>query len=168
MDCFIDSIGLSYCAGETPPVSGLYLNSLPGISIESLDKSADSEQVTYRGVFNDIQTLANAQFRLNILGHMHKCFALDTGCDYDALICENTELLYQAWWYLLGVHTMTFRLASDRLNWFTTVSREEAKELRGMFHVEYEEALKASVLLMDTTSCCIVCSPSPKRVTWLP
>ena len=48
LNCFIDYIGLSYCSGVyEQPGSGLYLNSLPGISIESIDKIADSEQITY-------------------------------------------------------------------------------------------------------------------------
>lgn len=167
MDCFIDSVGLQYCQGETP-ASGLYLNSLPGISIESIDKIADSDQVTYLGVFADVQTNAKAQFRLDILTELNKCYRLNKDCDYDTLICDNTDVLYQAWKYLLGVHVMMFRQASDRLNWFTTVSLEDAKTLQGLYQNSYEESLQQGIKLMDTSECCMKCEPSPKRVVWMP
>lgn len=168
MDCFIDSIGLLYCSGETAPVSGLYLNTLPGISVEGMDSVADSEQVTYLGVYSDVQKVALSQFRLDLLHQIHSCYSLNTDCDYDELICANKELLYRAWWYLLGVHSMAFRLASDRLNWFTTVSRDDAKGLQAVFQVEYEKSMQQAALLFDTGDCCMPCNPSPKRAVWLP
>lgn len=168
MDCFVDSVGLQFCSGDTAPASGLYLNSLPGLSIEAIDKIADSEQVTYLGVYADVQTNANAQFRLDILTELHKCYRLNKDCDYDALICDNTDVLYQAWKYLLGVHVMLFRQTSNRLNWFTTVTLEDAKVLQALYQDKYEEALKQAVLLIDTSECCLRCDPLPKRVVWLP
>lgn len=168
MDCFVDSVGLQFCQGSETPVSGLYLNSLPGISIESIDKIADSEQITYLGVFEDVQTNAKAQFRLDIMTELHKCYRLNKDCDYNTLICDNTEVLYQAWKYLLGVHVMLFRQASDRLNWFTTVSLEDAKALQDRYQVEYEASLNQGVQLMDTSECCMKCDPMPRRIVWLP
>lgn len=156
IDCFIDSIGLQACPGQTP-ASGLYLNSLPGLSIEAIDNIADSDQVTYLGVYADVQKNALAQFNLNVRAEIGKCYTVNKDCDYSALICENAELLYQAWMYLLGVHVMVFRRYSPRLNWFTTVSLEDAKELQGMYQAEYEVSLKAAVALMDISSCELCC-----------
>jgi hypothetical protein len=167
MDCFINHIGLKYCGNETPP-SGIFLNSLPGISIENMDKIADSEQITYMGVWNDVQTEALAQFRLDVIAEIRKCYKLEPECDYDTMICDNVDELTQAWKYLLGVTLMIYRLTSDRVNQWTTIQRDEARELKDFYQVEYEKALKQGVLLMDTSECCLQCQPNPSVVTWLP
>lgn len=170
MQCFINHIGLSYCAGGVydTPASGIFLNSLPGISIENIDKIADSEQVTYIGVWNDVQGFALAQFRLDVINEMRKCFQLNKTCDYDALICDNIDELTLAWKYLLGVSLMIFRLTSDRVNRWTTVDRTQAQELRDFYTVEYQKALSQGVLLMDTDECCLKCEGNPSVVTYLP
>lgn len=170
MLCFIDHIGLSYCTRGVydTPASGIYLNSLPGISIESIDKIADSEQVTYLGVWADVQRFALAQFKLDVMNQIKKCYQLNRECDYDELICNNIDELTLAWKYLLGVSLMIFRLNSDRINKYTTVTRDEAKELRDFYQVEYEKALHQAVLLMDMEECCFQCDSNPSTVTWLP
>lgn len=169
MTCFIDHVGLLYCGpavyDEHP---GGYLNQLPGISIENIDKIADSEQVTYLGVWDDVQKFALAQFRLDVINEMNKCYQLSKECDYDALICENITELTLAWKYLLGVSLMIFRLTSDRVNRWTTIGRDEAKELRDFYQVEYETALKQGVLLMNTESCDLCCGGNPQYVIMLP
>lgn len=170
LTCFIDYIGLSYC--ETGvyqvPASGIYLNSLPGINIESIDKIANSEEVTYLGVWANVQSSAVAQFRLDVINEMTKCYKLNKDCVYDDLICENIEELSLAWKYILGVWLMIFRLTSDRVNRWTTVDREQAKELKDFYQLEYEKALKQGVQLMNTDSCCLQCESNPSVVVWLP
>lgn len=170
MQCFIDHIGLIYCTGGgyTAPDSGIYINSLPGISIENTDKIADSEQVTYLGVWDDVQKFALAQFRLDVMNELRNCYQLNRDCDYDAMICDNIDELTLAWKYLLGVSLMIFRLNSDRVNRYTTIGRDEAKELRDFYMLEYQKALKQGVLLMDTDECCLQCESNPSVVTWLP
>lgn len=170
MDCFLNYIGLSYCTGGVydSPASGIYLNSLPGISIENIDKIADSEQVSYLGVWDDVQKTALAQFKLDVMAELNKCYKLNRTCDYNELICDNIEELTQAWKFLLGVTLMLFRLNSDRINRWTTIGRDEAKELRDFYQIEYEKALHQGVLLMDTDACCLNCESNPAVVTWLP
>lgn len=170
MTCFIDYIGLSYCTVGVyeQPASGIYLNSLPGISIENIDKIADSEQISYLGVWDDVQKFALAQFRLDVINEIKKCYALNKDCDYDAMICDNLEELTVAWKYLLGVSMMIFRITSDRINRWTTIGRDEAKELQAFYQAEYEKALHQGVLLMDTDECCLKCESNPSVVTWLP
>jgi hypothetical protein len=170
MTCFIDHIGLAYCEPGVYniPSSGIYLKSLPGISIESIDKIADSEQVTYLGVWDDVQTSALAQFKLDVINEMANCYQISKDCDYDALICENIEELTLAWKYLLGVWLMIFRLSTDRLNFFTTIDREQARELKDFYQLEYEKSLKQGVQLMNTDSCKLCCGGNPQVVTWLP
>lgn len=169
MDCWTDYIGLNYCSGayDSPP-SGIYLNSLPGISIQSIDAIADSEQITYLGVWEDVQQSAVAQFRIDIISELNKCFKLSRDCDYTTMICDNQDVLVQAWKYLLGVHLMIFRLNSDRLNRYTTVDKKQAAELRDYYQLEYEKALKQGVLLMDTTSCCMTCEGNPATIYVMP
>lgn len=169
LSCLIDYIGLSYCAGiYEQPASGIYLNSLPGISIQSIDAIADSEQITYLGVWADVQNSASDQFRIDVISELNKCFKLDRECDYDTMICENRDTLIQAWKYSLGVWLMIFRLNTDRLNRYTTVDKKQAQELKDFFQVEYEKALSQAVKLMDTTSCCMDCGGNPESVYQLP
>lgn len=54
MDCLDNLIGLRYC-GVAEPESDLYINDLPGISIKSIDKIANDEQVTFFEVWNQVQ-----------------------------------------------------------------------------------------------------------------
>lgn len=170
LTCFIGHIGLSYCDRGIYDVatSGIYLNSLPGINIQSIDQIADSEQETYLGVWDDVQASAVAQFRLEVINEITKCYKLNNDCVYDDLICENIDELTLAWKYLLGVWLMSFRIYSDRINKYTTVRREEAKELQVFYQVEYEKALMQGVQLMNTESCCLQCSSDPEVVVWLP
>lgn len=57
MNCLIDFIGLHSCKASEPE-SGLFINSLPGINLENIDKLADAEQVTYKKVWEDVQLRA--------------------------------------------------------------------------------------------------------------
>lgn len=169
MGCFNDYIGLSLCAGAYDvPASGIYINSLPGLNIESIDKVADQEQINYLGVWEDVQINAEAQFRIDVIAEMMKCYKLNCDCDYDALICENQEVLTQSWKYLLGIWLLVFRINSNRLNRFTTVDITQAKELKDFYQVEYEKFLHQSVLCMDISSCDLCCGGNPEIITWLP
>ena len=170
MQCFIDYIGLSLCAGAyTAPASGIYLNSLPGLNIESIDKVADQEQVNYIGVWQDAQANALQQFRLDILTGIQGCYKIDTDCDYDAMICDNQDVFVQSWKYLLGVWILMYRINSNRMNRFTTVSVDQAKELKDYYISEYEKFLKQAILVMDISSCDLCCGgQNPTVVTYLP
>lgn len=169
LTCLIDYIGFTNCVGVyEAPESGLYINSLPGISLESIDKIADSEQVTYKGVWADAQTEAAVRFRVDFITEVTKCYQINTECDYDAMICANKELLVNAWRYLLGNQLMIFRLYTPRLNRFTTIDKEDAAELRDLYHVEYEKALSQAVKLIDVSSCELCCGGNPETVVWLP
>lgn len=169
MTCFQDYIGLSYCGGvyEQPP-SGIYLNSLPGISIQNIDAIAEQEQMTYMGVWQDVQSSAIAQFRIDVIAEMNKCFQLNRQCDYTSLICDNRDILVQSWKYCLAVWLLYFRLNTDRLNQYTTVDRKQAEELIAFYQVEYEKALAQGVRLMDTEECCLECGGNPEIVYMLP
>jgi hypothetical protein len=57
MDCLKDYIGIKGY-GSQEPLSGLYINQLPGITLESIDKIADKDQGNFTGVWDDVQTRA--------------------------------------------------------------------------------------------------------------
>lgn len=61
MECLTNYIGIRHCSQEEPE-SGLYINNLPGMSTELVDKIANSEQITFLGVWEDVQKRAIGRF----------------------------------------------------------------------------------------------------------
>lgn len=170
IECLRGYIGLTHCSGgayETPE-SGMFINSLPGITLESIDKIADSEQTTYLGVWADVQETASARFRLLFINELNKCFKLNKECDYNVMVCENLEILTIAWSYLLANQLMIERIYSPRLNRYTTIGLEEARELKDHYQVEFENALKLAVTLVDISGCELCCSGNPTTVLYMP
>lgn len=167
MDCLRDYIGLKICGNESS-ASAMYINSLPGISLESIEKIADSEQISYAGVWRDVQDEAAARFYIDVVTELTKCFSLNPYCDYEEIICDNKLKLANAWRYLLGNQLMIFRLYTSRLNRFTTIDLDQAAELRDFYQVEYEKALAQSVQVIDVSSCELCCGGNPETVYMLP
>lgn len=167
MECLTGYIGIKVCGTETSE-SGLFINSLPGISLESIDKIADSEQITYAGVWNDVQAEAAARFYIDVVSAISECYSINPYCDYEEIICNNKLKLANAWRYLLGNQLMIFRLYTTRLNRFTTVDAEKAQELKDFYQLEYEKALAQAVKIIDVSSCELCCGGNPETVTWLP
>lgn len=169
MECLINYIGLQVCVNQEPSESGLYINGLPGITLESIDKIATADQITYAGVWRDAQNEASITFLQDFKEALNNCYTLSRHCDYEDMICDNLEHLTTAWRYLLGIQLMLYRIYSTRLNRFTTVGLEEAKELLAVYQARYEAALKKAISLIDVSSCCqIECTNNPQRIEWLP
>lgn len=166
-NCFIDYIGIKACEGQEVPEGG-WINSLPGITLESIDRIATEDQTTYLGVWEDVQAEAFTIFESDFMAEVNRCFELNAYCDYDTLMCNNRRRLLQPWKYLLGSQLMIFRLYSSRLNRFTTIGIKEATELRDYYHVEYKSALTLAMKLVDIGDCEMCCTGDPKVVTWLP
>lgn len=167
MDCLIDYIGLKIC-GDESSASGLFINSLPGISLESIDNIANADQITFAGVWRDVQIEAASRFFVDFINEVTKCYTLQPYCDYEAIICDNKARLAVAWKYLLGSQIMQFRLYTTRLNRFTTVDLKDADKLNAMYTFEYEKALALAARIVDVSSCQACCSGNPETVTWLP
>lgn len=169
MQCFVNYIGLSQCAGAyDAPASGVYINTLPGLQLEMLDKIATQEQVTYMGLWEDVQTNALPDFKIDVMAEIRKCYELDCDCDYEAMICDNIEVLTQAWKYKLAIWLLTYRINSNRLNRYTTIDIPQAKELLEHYQVAYEQALEVAVKCMDISSCELCCGGTIQTVTYLP
>jgi hypothetical protein len=77
MTCLNDYIGISGC-GATSPASGLFINSLPGISIKAVTQLADAEQATYLGVWSDVQVRAQARLAMDIRSRLSKRYKIKT------------------------------------------------------------------------------------------
>lgn len=64
--CLDNYIGLKNC-GLPVPTSGKYVNTLPSISTELADKIANSEQLSFKGVWDEIKERAFVKFRNDII-----------------------------------------------------------------------------------------------------
>jgi len=91
------------------------------------------------------------------------------GCSYDDAVCTNRLLFAEAFWYLLGIEFMTERMFSERVNYYTQVQREEAKELLDLYNVRYEEALKNALGgLKFECDACLECNSQVQVFTQVP
>lgn len=75
MECLRNYIGVLGC-GAPVPTSGKYLNGLPGISLESIEKLANDEQKNFLGVFKDVQERALSKFQIEVIQKFSKEFRL--------------------------------------------------------------------------------------------
>ncbi len=75
MNCLIDYIGLRPC-GYSLSASGMYLDQLPGIDIANIDALADSEQISYQGLWNDLQATASDTFTEDIISEFNKRYQI--------------------------------------------------------------------------------------------
>lgn len=75
LSCFNDYIGLLGC-GSSEPHSGIYLNSLPGITTELLDLVASREQLNYTKVWSDVQLRAVMQIKSEVRRKLQKKYSL--------------------------------------------------------------------------------------------
>lgn len=94
MDCLIDYVGIQGC-GASSPASGFFLNSLPGISIKSIEALADSEKKTYLAVWENIQTRCAKRMQAEVHAAFAKRYKLksvtqniNTGRLIDATVTE--------------------------------------------------------------------------------
>lgn len=150
MDCLKGYIGMSESVGEAE--SGLYLNALPGISMNSIDKIADCDQKDYEGVFKDVEQRSILKFRTLFTRELNQCFRISKRDIVECLICENRELLAVPLWYLMGAEFMLERKDSERTNKFTTVGKKGAKETYEEFMETFESELRTAVAGIDINS----------------
>jgi hypothetical protein len=91
LNCLVDHIGIEGCSQETP-VSNLYINRLPGIELEAIDKIATHDQENFQGVWSDIQERGVRRFRNEVIRQFNKRYKLKTitqSVDIEKLI--NTD-----------------------------------------------------------------------------
>jgi hypothetical protein len=94
---------------------------------------------------------------------------ITVGCEYDAAVCSNRLLFAEAYWYLLGIEFMTERLFSERVNFLTTLRKEEAKELLDIYTIRYEEAINNAITgLKFSCDACLECDSLSTVITRIP
>lgn len=72
MNCLISNfIGILGC-NRPSPASGLYINSLPGMSVKSFSMLTTEEKPTYLNVWDDIQLRAVKKFQTDVYGELNK------------------------------------------------------------------------------------------------
>lgn len=76
-------------------------------------------------------------------------------CSYDAVICQNREVFKRALLYAMGIEAMRELLSSDRINGYTTIGRQEAKDNITAWTTDYTTALFNAVdgLSVDGGNC---------------
>lgn len=171
MKCLIDYIGIKICQdADAVCDSGIYINTLPGISLEMIEKTATEDQRNYAGLWADVQAEAWNIFVVDFIEAISDCYELTKKCNYEALICENKRIVVNAWRYLLGAQLMIYRKNTTRLNKFTTVEEDKVGELIDWYQANYEKSLAQAVKLcnIDSCKCVLVMDPKPKSVAWIP
>jgi len=101
MECLENYIGIIGCNSASAE-SGVYINSLPGISIEVAQKIADAEQITYLNAWTDITARAIRRFKTDVVNNLKKRFRLNiiskfinTGKELDTTVVTAAAVDYR-------------------------------------------------------------------------
>ena len=129
--------------------SGLYLDTLPDVTLNLLDKLTDSDDSDTSELWARIEDRGIKKFRTLFINAVNKCHKISNITIIDCIIESNYELLGIALWYLLGSELMFERINSSRLNRFTTIDKAKARELRDAFLEEFQDELTAAVNSID-------------------
>lgn len=144
LECLIGYIGIKACSQDIVPESGLYINQLAGINLDAVEKIADREQVTFAGVWRDIESRAIRKLQKDFTRAFkakYSSLCCKDDCSIDDIICWLRDDLSDALLYLIGSELMVESLYSPRINIRTTINRESIAELRDFYQTEYENAL---------------------------
>lgn len=71
MNCLNDYIGILGCNSSTP-ASGLFINSLPGMTVKAFDRLTTEEKPTYINIWDDIQLRAQKKFKQDVYSELNK------------------------------------------------------------------------------------------------
>ena len=172
MDCLNNRIGILGCDAPTTGVQ-LYINQLPGISIENISALADDEQKTFLGVWNDVVLRAMKKFEILVKAKLNQCYKITDKTIIACLVCEKVDLFDVALWYLHGAELMIERTSTDTLSQFTTIDLDKAEKLKADFYMEFQAALEDAVQSInpadsDCIDSCLECNGVVKWVTQLP
>jgi hypothetical protein len=173
MLCLKDRIGIKGCGVTYTVTPQLYINSLPGVTLEMIDALANDEQETFIGLWNDVVLRTMKRFELAVKAKLNQCYKLTDKTVVECLICEKKELFDAALWYLHGVELMIERTSTDEMNRYTTIDLDKAERLKQDFFIEFESSLSDAVNSMqpsdsDCLTGCLECNDSIKWVMQTP
>lgn len=170
MDCLQNRIGILGCDA---PTGELFINQLPGISIQNMEALADDEQETFLGVWRDVSLRAMKKFEILVKAKLNQCYKLTDKTVVECLVCEKKELFDVALWYLHGAELMIERTSTDIMSQYTTIDLDKAERLKAEYFAEFQAALDDAVNSMnpkdsDCITGCLECNDAVKWVTQIP
>lgn len=170
--CLDNIIGILGC-GTPSEDTILFINQLPGVSLEMIDSLADDEQESFMGVWEDVKLRAKLKFVLAVKAELNKCYKINSDTVAECLICEHSKKLAVSLWYLMGTELMIERTSSSRLNRYTTIDLDQAKELKSEFYVEFQACLKDAIgsinpVESDCVEGCLDCNEDIRFVEQTP
>lgn len=184
MNCLTNRIGIKGCGAPStpadpeadPPVVGLpilFINSLPGVTLEKIDSLVNDEQETFLGLWNDIVLRTMKKFEVLVKAKINQCYKITDKTIIECLVCEKKELFDVAIWYLHGTELMIEITSTDVMNRYTTIDIEKAERLKEEYYTEFTAALNDAVTGLDPTDSdcitgCVECNDAVKFVTQLP
>ena len=127
--------------------SGLYVDSLPDISVQVLEDIARGIEEANE-TWSRIEERGILKFRTLFIAEVNKCHKVSDISLCECLILSNKEVLATSLWYLLGAEVMLTRKASSRIN-AATIDRSKSKELRAYFEDQFEKELSTAVASID-------------------
>lgn len=168
MQCLVNRIGISGCDASSQGVQ-LYINQLPGVSLENIEALADDEQETYLGLWADIVLRTMKKFEILVKAKLNQCYKLTDKTVVECLICEKKELFDVALWYLHGTELMIERTSTDEMSRFTTIELEKAERLKEEFYGEFQSALNDAVqgISPEDSDCVVSCLQCNDPVRWV-
>lgn len=130
------------------PPSGLFINRDLPISLEEIDKIADSEQETFLGLWDELQDRAIKKFINRVKAGYKELFGI---CFLDDdWFCDNRVKLAHALLYYLGMEIMIEKIYSTRINRYTrSFDIRRAQEMRADFQAEFYIQLKDALELIN-------------------
>ena len=74
LDCLNNYIGLDAGCSTVTPISGMFVNSLPGISLKRLAGLSNLEQEDFQGLFDEVYARSLIQLKADVLSKMQKSY----------------------------------------------------------------------------------------------
>jgi hypothetical protein len=87
-------------------------------------------------------------------------------CTFDNLICNNISTFETALLYCLGTELMFEKMYSNRLNEYTLLNKEKAKEMMQHFYDEYKAELQTAIngINLNLNDFCLECNAPIRHV----
>ena len=148
LNCLTGYVGITTCTDEEPG-SGLFIDSLPGVSPEMLQAIAEPNTPDYISEWSKIEHRAILAFRSLLLAKLNECYEIHNFSTAECIACENQDVLAVALWYLFGHYVMGAALASWTNSRFSTVDRQQVEELQADYYVQFERELTNAMRGID-------------------
>lgn len=142
-------IGLTPLLGTEAP-SGLYVDSLPGISAEAINRVRDDGDCSEK-MWGKIEWRSLLKFRTLFTAEVNRTHKVHDQAICECLIENNKLLLATSLWYLMGAEVMVERMTSSRVN-VATINKNTPKEIKEMLEDQFKKELTEAVLNIDIHS----------------